>query len=438
MAHHRESELGNTAIQRRRMREKRMRQWIGGQLRRPGRHLPSRVWAQLCRNGSLTDPLASDESLTAFLTGESFHGARGEVLNDARAYYSDYRQRAKHTATRTRRRANAKLPPADELEGQILYSKHLTPVELKRAKLLTLELGRIANAFSAPSQSAEAGEPLVDQFRNHYLEGKLLSHAEAEELLGSIGAAIFEFEFFCLHRIPLVGHTSRVVPPSNENGDWSKPGLNPETEIEFLWNGKSKIERIGSRARHVDHSVDELGPFTRGKHRILRSGRISVLARLMDVAVMLCFKFPWSLRQSALLVLTGTVPYTAPIAVRLLDHSTGPSHALTRIQLTVQPWLSADAVLRVYRRAQRILIGPRNRPPKSRSLELFEFVSEHRHRGATFPEVLAAWLAAHPSERKKYPKRDPSSVARFTSSHRDVERQVLRPFGRPDSKEAAR
>jgi hypothetical protein len=134
-------------------------------------------------------------------------------------------------------------------------------------------------------------------------------------------------------------------------------------------------------------------------------------------------------------VLTGELPQIRPIDIGIPEHSRGESHALMRLDLEIHPWTSASAVLEVYKRIQRILVGPRNRAPEVASLEFYEFVSDLRHKKKTFPEAIEVWVAAHPRDRKRYPKKDSNSVARFTNQFRDIERQILRPFGRPNRKE---
>jgi hypothetical protein len=133
-------------------------------------------------------------------------------------------------------------------------------------------------------------------------------------------------------------------------------------------------------------------------------------------------------------ILSGANPPVMPIEIGIPNYSKGETHTLLRVELTIHPWLSSDSVLRLYKRLQRIVVGPRNRAPTKASLEFFDFVSRMRHEGRSFREAMESWVQSRPRERRRYRKRDVSALSRFTNQYRDIERQVLRPFGRPGNK----
>ncbi len=73
-------------------------------------------------------------------------------------------------------------------------------------------------------------------------------------------------------------------------------------------------------------------------------------------------------------------PVPAPIEVRVEDTSR-PERKNGRIVLLAEPWLSAETVLRAYRKVQRWALGGDNRPIKEKNLRVFEFVESQKHEG---------------------------------------------------------
>lgn len=64
--------------------------------------------------------------------------------------------------------------------------------------------------------------------------------------------------------------------------------------------------------------------------------------------------------------------------------------------LSVHPWVSAPSVMKLYRMYQKLVLQRENRPPREYRLQLFDFVSERRHRGESWREIQEAWNKAHP------------------------------------------
>lgn len=409
-------------------REELIHRWLGGQLRQRGCRLPAPVWKRMKRDNLLGD----------FLEAGDGGAARKALLEDARGYLQNYRRKESAKRANARRRTGARLPSKEEVQSEVDLSKLLEPSELRRATVLTRELARIAerHAVERPFYGYSEGMPLVAQFRDRYLNGRVLLESEAHRLMNSIGAAVFDLEFFTEQGIPLVGHDSRLLTPPDWDSEDARHRLSPRSEFEFCWGKRRTVGILGDRLRHVE--ADQTGVMALSGNRDLALpviGRGSFMDRLRELAIHFQWVFPWSMAHAGWFILTGVAPNIHPIEIGYPEQHRGASHGFMKIELTVHPWLSATTLQRVYKRIQRIVIGPRNRPPKMKSLEFYDFVSEHRNGGATYPETLAAWTASHRPDRKKYPRNDPTAVARFTHQFKDIERQVLRPFGRPDREE---
>lgn len=410
----------------RRVRKRELQRRIAGQMRQPGNQLSEEVWKRLEEDCLLDDFLDLDDSEAGFMA----------VLRDARTYNAAFRAEQRRGRV-NRRRAGVRLPSSSEIKGVVDLSKCLEPEELKRAEILTGELGRFAESHALPNRilGYEADRPLVAQFRDKYLGGRVLSEAEAQQFGRSIGIALFDLEFFQEHGIPVVGHSSGLSSPRDWEAEDSRLGLTPRIEVFFQWADRWYFDVIGDRAKYIEADHNLVGVFALGREIPSVVGRDSILYRLQDLAIHLSAVCPWKVHQSARFILTGQPPHVLPIDFGIPDHSRGSSHACVEVSLAIQPWLSRPSLLRVYRELQRILIGPRNRPPTMKSLQFYEFVAEQRQRDETFSSALSAWLLRHPAERKRYPKGDATSVSRFASQFRDIERQILRPFGHPDFKE---
>jgi hypothetical protein len=408
-------------------RERRIRRWLGGQLRQRGCLIPTSVWERLKADGRLDEVLGgSDDRFTM-----------SDLLKDGRFHLADYRAEGRRKRRRNRRRSGRILPAPDELTRQIDLKRWLSAKEIKRTEVLCSEMGRIAQRLTRSDFEFDfaAGKPVVAQYREKFLGGSLLDSGQALRLTDSVGAALFELEFFKKHGIPVVGHRSELTKAWDRKARDSQHGLTPRSEVTFRWGRRSRAVPLGNRVRTIDWTRGPLMPIWRGEERMSLLAQDSILSRLNAVALVLSHACAWRERDAVMFVLTGKLPQVLPVDVGVPKHFTGQSHAIVRLEMTVHPWVSAASLHKIYGRIQRIVVGRRNRPPEISSLEFYEFVSGLRHHGKGFREVLDEWVSAHPRDRKRFPKKDPNSLARFTNQFRDVERQVLRPFGRVRSEE---
>ena len=116
---------------------------------------------------------------------------------------------------------------------------------------------------------------------------------------------------------------------------------------------------------------------------------------------MLARRFPWQQQQAAWFVLTDVVPTVSPLRLSVVRQATR-DHIHFRVVLEVEPWASADAVQRAYRRAQRDVIGGDNRPLGPRSLALFRYLTSQMDSDGILPAwrpLMSAWNSEFPDWR---------------------------------------
>ncbi len=146
----------------------------------------------------------------------------------------------------------------------------------------------------------------------------------------------------------------------------------------------------------------------------------SVLDVLHTAGAALAEQYHWSETEAIWFVLTGDAPIPPALhyEVELLTRPYG-RHAA--IRFAVAPWVSADTVLRAYRRLQREVLGGDNRPISTRNLALFRFVVAQQQSACgkiTWREMLDRWNHAHPQWRD-------DDVRRFNRDYLRTERAVV-------------
>lgn len=121
----------------------------------------------------------------------------------------------------------------------------------------------------------------------------------------------------------------------------------------------------------------------------------SPLDELRKLAESLGRFYPWEPAQAAAFVLEGLIPLATPFMLHFPQtwHETRPTRA--KLVMEVDLWMPASAVLRAYRRVQRKVLPGHNRPVSRRSLDLVNFVMQHRP--GTWPEHLDDWNTEHPT-----------------------------------------
>jgi hypothetical protein len=148
----------------------------------------------------------------------------------------------------------------------------------------------------------------------------------------------------------------------------------------------------------------------------------SVLDSIRVDALWLHDRFGWPEDETVWFLLTGEPPIVWPIDEEIRGSSPfGPR--TTVVQLTVQPWVTAESLARYYRRVQRTLgvIGS-TKPVATRTLRMFEFASAERlvNPRATWAKLLSQWNRENPTETYGSPQR-------MHAAYKTVERTLQLP-----------
>jgi hypothetical protein len=198
--------------------------------------------------------------------------------------------------------------------------------------------------------------------------------------------------------VPIVGHFYRIKERSrDEKGPYLLVETFGQTGVRTLkdkrpletgtwasFDHKWRVREFDDVKREIDGY--EVLPFpgeNGATHRTLvRSA--SLLGRLYSAVQKLLRDYPWFEEHAVWFMLTGEAPYVAPMTVRAKGHGghntpgpyLPPGFSYGLVRLTVEPWVSADTVQRVYRDIQRRLLGGDNRPVGEKNRRLFLFVIE--------------------------------------------------------------
>jgi hypothetical protein len=230
------------------------------------------------------------------------------------------------------------------------------------------------------------------------LDDRLLTPEQARALLRSPFAAHNPRQWFDACQIPLVGHSYRIAERGkDEKVSYSLVETFSLSRDRYTLKDRRPRETGAwiepdrkRRVREFDDAKREIGrykvlPFL-GEggetHRTLVRPT-SVLGSLYSTVQNLLKNYPWFEESAAWFLLTGDAPYVAPMTMRGKYRgpltfgpypSTGFSYGL--VTLTMEPWVSADTVQRVYRDIQRQWLGGDNRPVGEKNRRLFSFVTE--------------------------------------------------------------
>jgi hypothetical protein len=277
--------------------------------------------------------------------------------------------------------------PPGRMPNKETVPSQLSSYEVERSEVFSEYVARLA------ANTAE-----VKRFRDRILDERPLTPAQARALLRSPLAAHNARRWFDARQIPLVGHSYQTKERGkDEEGSYSLVETFGPSKDRHTLKDRRPLETGAwiepdhkRRAREFDDAKREIGgykvlpfPGENGEtHRTLVRPA-SVLGRLYGTVQNLLKRYPWFEESAAWFVLTGETPYVAPMTVRGKYRgpltfgpypSTGFGYGL--VTLTVEPWVSADTVQRVYRDIQRRWLGGDNRPVGEKSRRLFSFVTE--------------------------------------------------------------
>ncbi len=247
----------------------------------------------------------------------------------------------------------------------------------------------------------------VRDLRARILGGTPLSVPLARRLLDSEVARVWSLREFERRGIPIVGH--RAVATANRVTD--EDGRDVRTiDVKVTW-GDQVLDTTLSRVLPTSldhvlqdpvlHFVDE-----RGKKfsEDVRQG--SVMDRLRQLSERLVRTFGFDAAQATWFILTDTSPRRSPLDgnIAVQNH---PTHVDGRVTLSMDLWVPADVVLRVYRDVQRQRLGRENRPLSLSNLAVYRSVlqdardAERANPGCLPPtraQSMARWNREHPEK----------------------------------------
>jgi hypothetical protein len=142
--------------------------------------------------------------------------------------------------------------------------------------------------------------------------------------------------------------------------------------------------------------------------------------RLGALTKTLAETYRWRADDVSWFVLTGH--YTPPVALPTVESRiTCPKGApeIGTIELTVEPWLPAEKVLDMYKKAQRQMLGKKPHQVSRSRLRLLEFM-ETMGEGLSWRECMNLWNDYHPTDEYKDPRN-------FSKAYKEVRAVVLEP-----------
>ncbi len=300
-----------------------------------------------------------------------------------------------------------------------------------------------ANALAEHLTKQAAVTPRVAHFRAAVLSERVLNADQARAFLTSPATRFFTREQFSRWKIPLVNHTAELVKESRESnrrGNFTRvavraqpPGVVRERRF-ITW----EIPRATSLTRWEFTLPKNYLMFLneRGLPDSVTVAPGSVLDDLRDLSAWLAERCGWEEPGATWFLLTDAVPHAWPLQVRLMRRPRYYGVAGT-ISLTVEPWVTAETVRRVYRRYQREMLGGDNRPMSERNLALFRFVTKRTDAWGRRPQ----WRRLMVEWNRSYGHWRYDNERLFARDHGRAERALLLPryrimTGRPFGPEA--
>lgn len=359
-----------------------LRKWLAQRLGHP--EVPTWLWGHLDDRGFVRDALASGSI-----------DDRAALLEEARHMLGVFREAERRVPNRSRGR-------------RLAVHAFLTSEEAARAEVVSRALAR---------QAAQDGAVL--RFRKGVLGGGVLSLPEAALLLASPAPYLLSRAAFEADSIPILGHHANLVRRGS-----TRASTAPEERVGLTvkWakgtaNYRMVIPRPAPGGAQLDlpwHLAGKIEQFP-----VLEG---SVFAELRWASKWLAERLPWSPWDALWFVLTGTAPSVQPLQLGT-KHWKGEAHERLEITISVEPWVSAKTLARLFIAHQRALLGRENRPISVKNLALLDFVMAQRESGSApvgWTTLMAKWNRTHPTWGY-------GDVRHFQRDHLRVRRAVLSP-----------
>jgi hypothetical protein len=292
----------------------------------------------------------------------------------------------------------------------------------------------------------------VVDFRRDYLNGEVLTPAQAYTFIESSAARYFPPEIFREWGIPTRSHKIELLAESysdpltadidyNVTLHVTPPGVTKTVRYapsntfaphgrKFDWQYNRMSESLGSGGSYERvvplQALSYRGPDGLRKRTHVWPG--SLLDELRRCSIRLADRLPksyeWTEEDMVWLILTGGVPEPRTLTMRVHFGGSG-----ARINMAMPPWISAETVEKNYRNAQRRILIKSNHALSLRRLAVLRFVEAATRidgKRPPFPQLLAQWNEQHPAWRYQ-------DYRGLAQAYRETLKQVARsPFRIPN------
>jgi hypothetical protein len=250
----------------------------------------------------------------------------------------------------------------------------------------------------------------IKSFRKDFLSGRLLSEEEALTFLSSpLATAKSHAVFKMLGTDPLkqiLDTNYQVKEDQDDSGPYRKLvwGSGRSSTVRPLGIVATKRVFPGDVVTHDilpglrvprDRAVILPHPCEEGRFVVAQPG--SIIGDAVRLAQVSLDGFPISREKGVWFILTGEFIPENPVRIHYVTNQRPYLLKRTTITLEVESWLPPEEVLEQYRHAQHQILGRTPRSLKRRTVDLFEFVNQHK--GKTWRELFDAWNETHPSQR---------------------------------------
>jgi hypothetical protein len=250
----------------------------------------------------------------------------------------------------------------------------------------------------------------IKSFRKNFLSGRLLTEEEALTFLSSpLATAKSHAVFKMLGTDPLkqiLDTNYQVMEDQDDSGPYRKLvwGSGRSSTVrplgivatKLVFPGDVVTQRVlhGLRLRR-DRAVILPHPCEEGRFVVAQPG--SIIGDAVRLAQVSLDGFPISREKGVWFILTGEFIPENPVRIHYVTIQSPELLKRTTITLEIESWLPPEEVLEQYRHAQHQILGGTPRSLKRRTVDLFEFVDQHK--GQTWRELFDAWNETYPSQR---------------------------------------
>jgi hypothetical protein len=312
-------------------------------------------------------------------------------------------------------------PLCDMARGEGGQQKTTTERIPAQLRVSDIERSRVFSEYVA---QVAADAPAVERFRDRVLNNSLLTAEQARTLLRSPVAAHWGAFVFNVLQVPLVGHTHQVKERrKDDKGPYSLVEVSTTRfgitrrikDRRPLEPGAWEVVDPPENARGHDRAAREVKdykvlPFPGEDdrtHRVLVKGS-SILGYLHKEVGRLLKDYPWFEPDAVWFMLTGEVPWVAPLTwrarIREPETALGDGFRHGFITLTVDLRVPGETVRQVYQEVQKGLLGGDNRPIGPKSCTIFSFVNERvgptplppKEKRRVGRELVQAWDKRYP------------------------------------------